>query len=259
MLRPLFMIALIPACLTTDDLDEPEHVESSNVALEETVLQAPTPRASCIAGCVGGFGSMVTIMTSYYGKCSQWGDVYECQAQPYTVTFACIGAPCTIAATSWSAWDASTKVTPTAPGLTGIRVRMLKSVGSDYNPIEVLDTIITPQPAPVSSADRIEFYCNDGDGEPCVAGPNKPPVYHYFWLMAGTQRVQVPAPGFDLVATASGTAGSLNTSWTTAVPGIQTVRVRYGNISMTRTFDVDYSGPRGLVPGSESEIDPIRN
>ncbi len=257
MIRPLLVVALIPACLTAGDVDEP--VEISNGALAETVLQPPTPRASCIAGCVGGFGSTVTIKTSYHGECSQWGQEYECQAQPYTVELACIGAPCTIAPTSWSTWDATTNVSPTTAGLTGIRVRLLEDVGSDYNPIEVLDTIITPQPAPVGAPDRFELYCNDGDGEPCVAGPNKPPVYHYFWLMSGTQHVPLPSSGFELVTTASGTAGTLNTSWTTVVPGIQTVTVRYGTISMTRTFDVDYWGPRDLVPGTESEIDPIRD
>jgi hypothetical protein len=257
MLRPLCAIALIPGCLTADGVDGPESIDSSEVALAETVIKAPTPHASCIAGCVSGngFGSPVTIMTSYYGLCSQWGDVYECQAQPYSLAFECIGAPCTVAPTNWS-WQATTSVTP-APGVTGIRVRVFKSVGSDYNPIEVLNTIITPTAPPPPSpaaADRIESYCNDGNGQPCVARPNKPPVYLHFTLMAGTQVVPVPSLGFDLMTTAYGTAGNLNESWRTGTPGVQTVTVRYGSLSLTKTFEV-----YGFDLGTETEIEPVRN
>ena len=197
------------------------------VAASEVVTEPPAMHLWC-NGCFDRHvvGEPVRLVTSFHGYCKTppFNLEYRCRPQPYSLTVECVGGACDAdpAGGSEDGFDRYTDVTPLEAGRSSIHARMNTTGFESYIP------------------DELRVTCTSGQGQtdPCVDGPNPPPVRLRATVLAGGAPL-VPRGRFEFTSDRPGTqSGNAGDDWYLSAPGVHHVSASYGPVSIDRVIEI---------------------
>jgi hypothetical protein len=251
-MRLLIGLGLVVTCFA-GCVDEPNLSQTEQT---ETVVDPPTPFASCSSGCWDGHvvGEPTDIYTSYHGYCHELWD-YPCLDQDYTLTAEC-DLPCEAEAPKQIHGDGSIRVRSLAPGALTVTLHFDHEVSTGWG--DETESEHETRTIHVTSyePDHVELTCVAGrHQQPCSeTAVNPPPVLLGWGLYAGTKRLdpETTTHPFFLIPSLDGeNAGP--TAWQTSEGGHLNATVRRGLLENSLAIDIAYvHPPRG--PAVENDV-----